>query len=172
MEKYKVLLWLILSQLIVFAGCNTNTEIDNHTNFTIPPEFEIIEHDSNSDEILAVKYKDEMQIIVSKNMSKIIKESALFGSGVMKQIFETKFPLIVKKHNGRNVSGQNHYYINENIYLYQSFDYMVNSTPGYYEYGALHIEQPEEYFEFFITGDKTKKENHKPLIKSFLSGVK
>lgn len=171
-NNYKLVFWLLLFPLIIVSGCNSKTELKNHTNFTIPPEFEIIEHDKSSGEILAVKYKNEMQIIVSEEMSKIIKKTALYGSALMKQSFEIKFPMLVEKYQGSNISKQDHYYVNKNIYLHRYFDYEIDGHPGYYEYGALHIEKPEEYFEFFISGDKSKKEKHKALIKSFLKGVK
>ena len=117
-------------------------------------------------------YKDEMQILVSKNMSKQIKKSSFFGPGPMRQSFESKFPLIIEKFQGTNPSKQDHYFVNDHIYLHRSFDYTSGSTNGYYEYGALHIKEPEEYFEFFITGDKSRQEEHEAVIKTFLEGVK
>lgn len=41
-----------------------------------------------------------------------------------------------------------YYVVDKNIYLHQSFDYEVPNTLGYYEYRALHIEDPEEYYDF------------------------
>lgn len=158
--------------LFVFISCKTAQSDSVPSNFNLPPEFTVVPHDVDNDEILALKYNNDMRVVVSLNMSKIIKKSALFGSALMKQSFETKFPMQLKQSNGQNPSDQEFYNVNENIYLFRTFDFDADGTPGYFEYGALYINEPEEYYEFFISGRKSEQEIHKPLIKSLIQGIK
>lgn len=159
--------------IVLFLSCNQTTHSTNvPSNFKIPPELTVVSHDPEKDEILKLSYKNEMQIIVSNNMSKIIKKSALFGSAMMKQSFEVRFPMVLKQTEGYNASDQDHFMVGSNIYLYRSFDYELDDSQGYMEYGALYIEEPEEYYEFYITGQRSMQETHKVIIKSFLEGIK
>ncbi len=170
MNYVPVLLFLSASVIIVF-GCNP--PLVNHTDFIIPEEFELIESDSTVDEILSVKYGNEMQIRVLNTMSKAINNSMFFGSALMKQTFESKFPQLVARMKGFNESGQGHYYIGKNTFLHRSFDYRVGETIAYFEYGAMHVEEPESYYEFYITGKKDLRgDKHNLLIKAFLDGVR
>lgn len=148
---------------------NTGPVLHKATNILVPGGFKIIDHDPSAGEVLRVSYNDELLIDVSESMSKVIKESSLFGPGAMKQVFEARFPLYLKKYEGENQSEQDYFYVNEHIYLYQSFDYGVE---GYFEYGALHTKEPEEYYEFFISGSKANQTSHRSIIKSFLEGIR
>lgn len=167
--KYFLLLFFYIVFLFHFSACDG---LKSKKNFELPEGFILRDHDEENEEILCVDYKNEMQITVSKNMSNTIKRSAFYGSAIMKQNFEIKFPIILQKFKGKNPSKQAHYFVNDNIYLHRSFDFVVDGTPAYYEYGAFHIENPEEYYELFISGDKTLQEEHQHVIKNFLKGIK
>lgn len=158
--------------LLLFCHTQCKTTLKNNTNISIPEGFEIIDHNKNSDEILALNFKNEMRIIISKNLSNIIKKGEFFGYGVMKMSMKAKYLNLIKQHHGTNSSEINKLSIGNNIYLYQNFDYDISDTKGYYEYGGLYIENPEDYYEFFISGSKLKQESHKEIIKSLLNGVK
>ena len=154
--------------LLVFLGVSCQT---NNTDFEIPEGFRVVES-NGEDNVLTVKYKNELLIVVSKQMSKLIKEGAYFGPGPMKRIFDPKFLLLLKKHNGINASELKNRKVNNNFYMYQSFDFINDNSEGYYEYGAIYIKEPEEYYELYISGDKSKQIQHKEVIDSFLSGIK
>ncbi len=161
-------LYLIICALVLTC-CKSS--LTNNTNITVTKAFRIVEHNKDLDEILALRYQNEMLVTISLNNSKIIKKGSLFGYGVLESAMMAKFPRLVKQHNGTNVSELKKIDINGNVYLYQSFDFGPSDRAGYYEYGGLYTEQPEEYYEFFISGDKTKQVNHREIIMDLLKGV-
>jgi len=168
-SKIKVTIILFLG-LLVFTSCRN--QLTNDISLNIPSGFEVISHDENSDEILALNYNNEMQIIISTNSSKIIKKGQLFGYGVLEIALKAKFPNLVQKFSGKNVGEFKKISVDQNIYLYQTFDFTVKETSGYYEHGGLYIQQPEEYFEFFISGDKSKQNKHRKVIDNLIKEIK
>ena len=130
---------LVITSVLFIVSCSNPPPPP----FEVPSEFDVLSHDTSTNEILTVEYEGEMIITVTTDMSKIIKESALFGGGPMRVSYEAKFPLILNKIKGKNPSEQTHYLINDHLYLHRSFDY---GDAGYYEFGAMYIEEPEEYY--------------------------
>jgi len=161
--------FFIVSVICVIA-CKPNSN-SKTSKFIIPDEFKIESHAGQEDVILALSYKDEMRINVSQSMSDIIKGSDLYGPGAMKLSYESKFPILTQQLNGTNISEQNHYYANENIYIKRTFDFAVDDALAYFEFIALHIKEPEEYYEIQISGQKQFQDKHQTLIKSFLEGI-
>ncbi len=171
MYRHHLFFALSLFCVVLLYQCKS-APLPNNTNFIIPEDFTIVEHDADRDEILALKYKNEMLIVVSLDASKTIKESSLYGSELLRIAVDSKFPNLIKAHNGTNQTELKNYYVGKNLYMHRNFDFSTTKSNGYYEYGAMYIEDPEEYYEIFISGDKTKQEKHQAVIKGFLSGIR
>lgn len=157
---------ILFVALLIWSSCTNK----NPKEIKIPDGFELQTPDKDRGEILYVKYKNEMQISVSTNASDIIKKSMFYGPRLMKQTFDLRFPILLKKHKGNDLQDFNHYFVNGNMYMNQSFEYNTGSSVGYYEYGALYIEKPESYYEFYISGSKEFRDAHRVVINSLLEG--
>jgi len=167
-NRFQVLLILVA----FFVACKNAPPLPNETNFIIPSGFTIIPHDKESDEILSLNYQNEFMIIVSTNASKILKKGMMKGAGMMKMGFGIKFTRLMSKFNGLEKGDLKEEVINGNPYISQSFDYKTGDSKGYYTYGMMYISEPEMYYEFFITGDKSKLNKHEEMHKAFLDGVR
>jgi len=159
---------LLIFLLVLFiTSCNSNGGQSE-----LPANFKVIDHNPANNEIMAVQYNDEMQIIVADDISKEIKKTSMFGGGPMKITFDAKFPLLKEKFEGKNPTKLENFMVNDHLYIHRSFEYGSGADKGYCEYGAMYIKEPEAYYEFYISGDHDKKEQHRPAIVSFLETIK
>jgi len=90
---------------------------------------------------------------------------------MMKNVVRLKFPRFMGDLKGNNPTELENYKVDGHLYLHQSFDFMSDDSPAYFEFGALCIEKPEEYYEIFVTGDRTKQGKHREAINKFLEAV-
>jgi hypothetical protein len=124
-----------------------------------------------TDEILAVKHIDDLEISVSLNASKIIKNSGLYGPMLLKQSIELKFVKLIDQVGGHSPTKLTNYKIGGHMYMYKTFDYDGGNANGYYEYGGLYIKDPEEYYEVYISGNKSKQTEHREIVNQFLESL-
>lgn len=165
LNKEKIRIFnMVVCVILLLCSCS-------QSEFDLPNGFALIPHDKNSDNILAVNYKNEMKIIVSLESSKLIKQSNYFGSAVMKNAFQVKILKYMSTLNAKNESELSNYHIDNHMYINQTFDFVSDSTEAYFEYGTLCIKEPEEYYELFISGNKIYQEQHREKINQLLETI-
>ena len=174
--------FLLASMLFIicisFQSCAIAQPKDlNTVNFEIPEGFKLLPPNPEYDEVLSANYGNHLKVRVMDLIDEAIKQGPTYGSAIMKQSFEMRYPLVKGQYKGYDEDEQSYYYVNGNIYLRRKFyvkeqDSKGNSFVVYYEYGAMCIEKPEKYHEFLFTGLKEKEEEHQPLIKAFLEGAR
>lgn len=134
----------------------------------LPNGFRSVTPDAEKNEILAAKYKDQMLILVSDDASKRIKNSSIYGPLPLKQMIESKFIRLKSKFDGYNETELDNYKVEGQMYMYKTFDFEKSGSDIYYELGGVYIKDPEEYYELYISGDRSNKKSHRKHITAYV----
>lgn len=170
--------YLPLICLFFIVSCKTDSTnkqaIVKHpkVNFDIPSNFDIRSYDSEYDQILALSYKDQLQITVYDFLDKQMKNGMFEGPGMILPFGNLRFEKFKNQYLGTNVSDFQASEDFGNKYVSGSFDSSQDNMSFHCIYGCMFVKEPEMYYETYFVSKAEFKEQNESIIIEFLKAIK
>lgn len=160
----------ILSLLVftTFISCSSTVRSE-YANFTIPSGFSKIKPNKEYSEILKLKYKNEMYIIVQDDLGDIVKKSSIGSLYTMKMAHSIKYMMMKTKYQGFNESESKSYTVNGRNVIEQEF--AANESIGNIYYRYYIVEVKDHYLEVIITGKANMKTKQQAICDEFIGMI-
>ena len=141
----------------------------NGITFLIPKGFDRLQANSEKDEILKLRYKDEMYIVVQDNVAGRIKESKIAKAVTMDLVHDMKFQMLKQGYNGYNETKRKSYDIGGRRVTEQEFKTKEHFGEAYYKYSI--VETTNTFIEVLFSGQEELHIAQEKLSEKFIKAI-
>ncbi len=169
----QMILSLLMFVTFISPEVNETIRIKNFE-IEIPENLERIKANERYNELLSLKYKDELKILITDDIGspdKDEKRKNIYDAlDLLTTTFEIKYNRWYSTYNGYEKGALSKENINSFKARTRDFKAKINGTVIYFEISTINI--GNYYFDLIVTGKEDSRATHKALVKELVNSIK